>query len=80
MTLTIPPEIEATLVEQARRWRSTPEDVALDTLRARLPANADASPERLATHEEWAALIRSLARECGVSPPHEALSSEALYD
>jgi hypothetical protein len=72
MVLTIGPELEAALSEQARRRGVAPEALALDVLRQRfLPVEPQ---------DEWERRLFGAAIDCGVSVPDSALSSEALYD
>ena len=44
MTITLPPDLEKPLAEQARKQGTTPEILALDTLRQQFPAES-AAPE-----------------------------------
>jgi hypothetical protein len=75
MVITLTPELEAALTEQARQRGVTPESLALDALRERfLPADA------LQPRDEWERGLLEAARDCGVSLPDWALSSEGLYD
>jgi hypothetical protein len=80
MTISLPPDIEAALIEQAHQQQTSPESLALETLRERLRAAGAQLKGPPQTHEEWLALVRNLGRDCGVSPPDQALSSESLYD
>ena len=76
MTITLPPQLEAALSEQAR-WRGVaPEALALDVLRQRFPsASADLEPR-----DEWERRLLKAATDCGVSLSHEAVSREGLYE
>lgn len=71
MTLTLPAQLEAALVAQADRRGVAPEALALELLQRQLP------PVPI---DEWERRLFSLAVDCGVSPPDEALSSDGLYD
>ena len=71
MSITLPPELEAALVEFARRRGVPPEAMAVDLLRRQLPP---------VPRDEWERRLLSLATDCGVSLSNEALSSEGLYD
>jgi hypothetical protein len=75
MVLTVSPQLEAALVEQAGRRGVDPAVLALDILRRHLlpldpPVPAD----------EWERGLLTAATDCGVSLPDSALSSEGLYD
>ena len=75
MVITLTPQLEAALTEQARQRGVAPETLALDVLRERfLPADA------LQPRDEWERGLLEAARDCGVSLPDWALSSEGLYD
>lgn len=76
MVITLPPQLEAILSEQARRRGVTAEVLALDALRERfLPKPADLEPR-----DEWERQLLGLAKDCGVSLSDEALSREAMYE
>ena len=75
MVITLGPELEAALNEQARRQGVAPEELALDALRERFLAVAPLQPR-----DEWERGLLAAARDCGVSLPHWAVSSEGLYD
>jgi hypothetical protein len=75
MVITIGPELETALNEMARRQGTAPEELALKALRERfLPAVV---PE---PRDEWERGLLAAARDCGVSLPDSAVSSEGLYD
>jgi hypothetical protein len=75
MVITLDPELEAALTEQARRNGVAPEVLALKALRERFLTAAVLQPR-----DEWERGLLAAARDCGVSLPDWALSSEALYD
>lgn len=76
MVITLPPQLEAVLSEQARRRGTTPEVLALDALRERfLPESAPLEPR-----DEWERRLLGLAIDCGVSLSDEALSREEMYE
>ena len=75
MVITLGPELEAALNEQACRQKIAPEVLALNALRDRFLA---ANP--LEPRDEWERRLLALAKDCGVSLPHSAVSSEGLYD
>ena len=75
MVVTLGPDLEAALTELARRQRVAPEELALNALRERFLTAGAMRPR-----DEWERGILEAARECGVSLPDSALSSEGLYD
>lgn len=75
MVITLGPELEAALNEQARRQGVTPEVLALNALRERFLTAPPIQPR-----DEWERRLLGAATDCGVSLPHEAVSSEGLYD
>jgi hypothetical protein len=76
MVITLAPELETALNEVARRQGLTPETVAVNALRERFLGLAASLQPR----DEWERGLLEAARDCGVSLPDSALSSEALYD
>ena len=72
MSITLDPKLEAALNEAARQAGIPPETLALATLRARFVP--------LVPQDEWERRLLSLAIDCGVSIPNEALTSEGLYE
>lgn len=77
MTITLTPDVEEVLLHQARRLHTTPEELALTTLRSHLP---ELTRTRPLTADDRIAFLRELALDCGVSLSNEAVSSEGLYD
>jgi hypothetical protein len=75
MTLTLEVDLEAALNEQARRQGVAPEVLAVNALRERFLATAALQPR-----DEWERGLLEAARDCGVSLPNSALSSEGLYE
>jgi hypothetical protein len=75
MVITLGPELEAALNEQARRQGVTPEMLALNALRERFLAAAALQPR-----DEWERRLLGAATDCGVALSHEAVSSEGLYE
>jgi hypothetical protein len=75
MVITLGPELEAALSEQARRQGLTPEALALNVLRERLLAAALPQPR-----DEWEQRLLALAKNCGVSLSDESVSRGALYE
>ena len=76
MTVTLGPELEAAVKEQARRQGLAPEVLALNTLRERFLGTTSLTPSQ----DEWERRLRGLAKNCGVSLPDSAVSSEGLYE
>lgn len=75
MVITLGPELEAALIELARRQGLAPDVLALNALRDRFLGAAALQPR-----DEWERGLLSAARYCGVSLPDSAVSSEGLYD
>jgi len=76
MVIRLGPDLEAVLSDLARKQGVAPEDLALNALRERFLANA----VRMEPRDEWERGLLEAARDCGVSLPNSALSSEGLYD
>jgi hypothetical protein len=76
MVVTLTPQLEAVLSEQARRRGVAPEVLALDALRERFLPESDAMEPR----DEWERQLFGAAIDCGVSVPDSALSSDGLYE
>ncbi len=75
MVITLGPELEAALNEQAREKGLAPEMLALNTLHERFLTAAPPTPQ-----DEWERRLLGLAKDCGVSLPDWALSREAIYE
>ena len=76
MVITLDADLEAALKELACRQGVAPEVLALDALRARfLPTRPAIQPQ-----DEWERRLLGLAKNCGVSLSHSAVSSEGLYE
>jgi hypothetical protein len=75
MVITLPPQLESALAEQARRRGVAPEALALDVLRRQLLPAAPPAPA-----DEWERRLFAAAIDCGVSVPDAALSSDGLYE
>lgn len=75
MSITLDPDLEARLKELAEKQGVSPEALALTALRQHLALAAKLEPR-----DEWERRLLSLATDCGVSPPLEAMTSEGLYD
>jgi hypothetical protein len=75
MILTLPPQLESALAEQARRRGVAPEVLAVDVLLRHLLPVAPPVPA-----DDWERQLFGAAVDCGVSVPDVALSSDGLYD
>jgi hypothetical protein len=76
MTITLTADLEAALINQSRQLGLSPETIALNVLREKLaPPRQPIEPR-----DDWERGLLEIGSDCGVSPPHEALSSEGLYD
>jgi hypothetical protein len=76
MVITIEPDLEAALNNEAHKLEIAPEVLALHFLRQRfLPHTLVDEPR-----DEWERLLRQAATDCGVALSNEAVSSEGLYD
>jgi hypothetical protein len=76
MVITLDPELEVALNEAARHQGIAPEVLALNALRMRFIRFASSQQPR----DEWERGLLEAARDCGVSLPDSALTSEGLYD
>lgn len=76
MTISLTPELEAALARHARQQGTTPEALAIETLREKFIA----SLLNVETQDDWEELILSTGTETGVSLTNEAVSSEGLYE
>jgi hypothetical protein len=74
MVITLGPELEAALSEQANRQGITPEALALKALRERFVGT------QIQPRDEWERRLLGAASDCGVSLSNEAVSSEGLYE
>lgn len=76
MVITLTPQLEAVLSEQARQRGIAPEALALDALRKQfLPASDPMEPR-----DEWERRLLEAATDCGVSLTNEQLSREVMYE
>lgn len=76
MVLNLSSDLEAALRQAATQQGIAPETLAMVALRERFLAAAEALEPR----DEWERGLLAAARNCGVSLPNSALSSEGLYD
>ena len=75
MVLTLPPQLESALAAHARQRGIAPETLAVEVLRRQL-----LPPTAPVPADEWERGLLAAARDCGVSLPDAALSSDGLYD
>jgi hypothetical protein len=75
MVITLGPELEAALNEEAGHQGVAADVLAVNALRERFLAAQAIEPR-----DEWERGLLEAARNCGVSLPDSALSSEGLYD
>lgn len=75
MIVDLDPDLEAALKEQAHRQGIAAEELARNTLRERFLGTAALLPPQ----DEWERGLRALVKNCGVSLPDSAVSSEGLY-
>lgn len=80
MTITLTPDIETAIIQQAGEHRTSPEELVLGVLRERFRPGMPEATFDLEPRDEWEAELLSLGTDCGVSLSNEALSSEELYD
>lgn len=78
MTITLTPEIEQQLTEEAQTKGTTPEALALTKLR--LPAPIDYRDTLPPPRDDWERELRSIGVPCGISLTDEQVSRDALYD
>jgi hypothetical protein len=76
MVIIVGADLEAVLNELASRRGVAPEVLALNALRERFLSTA----AQLQPQDEWERRLRGLAKDCGVSLPDSAVSSEGLYE
>ena len=75
MVIHLGPELEAALIESARRDGVTPEALALSVLGSHLRKSLPIIPR-----DDWERRLLSVATDCGVSLPDSAWSREEMYD
>ena len=76
MVITLGPELESALNEQAKKQGVALEDLALKALRERFLAPTPPIQPR----DEWERSLLGAATDCGVSLSDSAVSSEGLYE
>jgi hypothetical protein len=76
MVVNLPPDLETALKEAAQKRGIPPEAVAISALRKQFLPSTDLWESR----DEWERTLRSIAKDCGVSLPDVAVSSEGLYE
>ncbi len=76
MVITLGPDLEAVLNDAASKKGIAPEVLALSVLRDRFLVDT----RQLQPRDEWERGLLCAVRDCGVSLPDSAFSSEGLYD
>ena len=76
MVITLDFELETALKEEADRQGVTLEALVVETLRTRFVA----PPSLPEPQDDWERRLRDAAKNCGVSIPNWALSSDGLYE
>ena len=90
MTITLTPEIEQILAEEAQKTGTTPEELAMERLRASINSSKLGDGVTLSfvdyremlppPRDEWELRLRSASSPCGVSLSNESISSEGIYE
>jgi hypothetical protein len=80
MMITLTPDIEHAVIEQAHRRGTTPESLIVEALREKFVLSQRAPRVPPQPSYDWERMLLSAASDCGISLPHEAVSSEGLYD
>jgi hypothetical protein len=75
MTVTVPPHLVSTFVEQARRQGVDPDALAADIFLRHLHPTKQPVPT-----DDWERGLLAVARNCGVSLPDSAVSSVGIYE
>ena len=75
MGITLTPDLEKAIAEQARQQGTTVESLALQALREQFLTLPAVQPR-----DEWENRLLGAASNCGISLSHSALSSEGLYE
>lgn len=76
MVIQLTPQLQASLAEEAGRRGVTPEELAIKALQERFPPKVAA----VVPQDEWERRLAAIAKDFGVAPPLEAMTSEGLYD
>jgi hypothetical protein len=76
MVITLSPDLEAALKEQAQKLGVAPEVLAVNVLRERFLRPTWPDEPR----DEWERRLREAASDCGVSLPRSAYSRDDLYE
>lgn len=82
MTITLTPEIERALAEQARAQAIAPETLALDSLREKFVSDRQpaSGPDLIEPRDDWERLVASIGVDTGVSLTDEQTSREVIYE
>lgn len=80
MTITLTSDIEAAVKEQARQRGTSPETLALNTLREQFAAKPIHRPVPLIEpRDDWERQLARIGIEIGISLTDEQVSSEGIY-
>lgn len=80
MTITLTPDIEAAVAEKAHQQGTSPETLALNSLRETFVAKATHRPVTLIEpRDEWERRLANIGVETGISLTDEQVSSEGIY-
>lgn len=86
MTVTLTPDLEAAVIEQARKTGKTTEDLVLEAVREKwAPVSQEAGSQASAGTnwepcDDWERRLAALAVHTGVSRTDEVISRENVYE
>jgi hypothetical protein len=76
MTVTLDPNLEAALIEEAKRQGIDPETLVVNMLQKKFAQLRQPSEAR----DDWERLVLAAGSDCGISVPTSALTSDSLYE
>jgi predicted transcriptional regulator len=76
MTVTLASDVESLLNELAQKRAMTPDEIVNEAVREKYGRQRPPIVPR----DDWERRLLEIGTDCGVSPPHEAFTSEELYD
>ena len=82
MIITLTPDIEAVLTQQAQAQGKTPEHLVLERLRAEFAPAPDKREQQVRPfdpQDEWERRLQQASSPAGVALSPEAVSSEGIY-
>ena len=80
MTITLTPDLEKVVLQEAHEQGITPEAVVLKAIRDKLGRGPSELARIIEPRDEWERRLLSVGTSCGVSISDQALSSEGLYE